>query len=340
MIINNKDLKNTNFVIMSTKSSGFSTKDELIELTIINKHNQILFNSLFNPKKELHYHIVSSCGITDSMVQKAPYFKDTYNQLKDILTDTLIISFNIDFDQRMIYQTAHNQGIKVEDVKDMFKNVCSLSDLYKNINNEDIKRLDQICLKEKIPFKSTYRTLENCQMSLEVLKVLAKKRKDLVFNYENTYVFCPITYKELYLQGKTIEEIKLLKGVTEQTVVNNLKKLAKNKEIDFVWKHKNSLSYEELWNTYKNIKKIAELKNVTDDTVKNNLLLLYSEGKIDINLKLSQPKYEKQIIDLIANNWDNKLKSLKDKLPEEVTYDTIKAVLAKYKRNLLKKDLN
>lgn len=334
MIINNNDLKTTDFVILSTKSSGFSIKDELIELTILNKKGEILFNSLFNPNKELHYHIVGSSGITDNMVQKAPYFKDKFKDLQDILRNKLIISFNIEFDQRMIYQTAHNQKIDSNKVKELFTNVCSLNDLYKSLSgdNNNLKRLDQICLKEHISFKTTYRTLENCQMSLGILRVIAKRNKNYEFNYNNKYIFCPITYKELYLQGKSIEQIKLIKGVSEQTVINNLKKLAKDKEIDFTYEKKNKTSYEELWKTYKNINQIAVIKNVSNETVKNNLLILYSEGKIDINLKLSQPQYEEQIIKIINDNWDNKLKTIKDKLPEEVTYDTIKAVLAKCKR--------
>lgn len=101
-------------------------------------------------------------------------------------------------------------------------------------------------------------------------------------------------------------------------------------------------SSDELGNTYeityaeflktKSIENIAEKRNLTPDTILNHLIKLDETGKaMDWSQIEVDKEKEKKIIDAIGKVKEEKLKLIKELLPDEITYFDIKLVLAKYK---------
>jgi len=94
--------------------------------------------------------------------------------------------------------------------------------------------------------------------------------------------------------------------------------------------------YFQLFQEGKTIEEIAELEEVQNRTVENNLLKAYREGcEIDVN-QLIQKGYELDIIKcIVADSWDGKLRTIKEQLPEEVSYLTIRGVIEKLRKKVL-----
>jgi len=94
--------------------------------------------------------------------------------------------------------------------------------------------------------------------------------------------------------------------------------------------------YFQLFQEGKSIEEIAELEEVQKQTVESNLLKAYREGcEIDIS-RFIQKDYELDIMKcIVADSWDGKLRTIKDQLPEEVTYLTIRSVIEKVRKRIL-----
>lgn len=90
----------------------------------------------------------------------------------------------------------------------------------------------------------------------------------------------------------------------------------------------------DLYKQGKSIEEIQKERQMTRITIEDHILRCAAEG-MDINLdSFINPSYEKLILDVIGKIGAEKLKPIKEELPEDVDYFTIKAVI--YKNSLAK----
>lgn len=88
-----------------------------------------------------------------------------------------------------------------------------------------------------------------------------------------------------------------------------------------------------LYNSGKSIDEIANIRELTKTTIENHLLKCY-ENDLDIDLtKCINTQYENDIISAITKLGSEKLRPLKDILPEEVSYFDIKYYVLKFSKN-------
>jgi ATP-dependent DNA helicase RecQ len=80
----------------------------------------------------------------------------------------------------------------------------------------------------------------------------------------------------------------------------------------------------------KSIKEIAKERELTHLTVENHIFRCVSEGHVVDLDRLIPKKFEGIILEKIKEIGAEKLKPLKEALPDEVDYTAIKAVIAKY----------
>lgn len=88
-----------------------------------------------------------------------------------------------------------------------------------------------------------------------------------------------------------------------------------------------------LYNSGKSIDEIANIRELTKTTIENHLLKCY-ENDFDIDLtRYVNTQYENDIISAITKLGSEKLKPLKEILPEEVSYFDIKYYVLKFSKN-------
>lgn len=89
-----------------------------------------------------------------------------------------------------------------------------------------------------------------------------------------------------------------------------------------------------LYNSGKSIDEIADIRGLTRTTIENHLLKCY-ENDLDIDLtRCINTQYENDIVSAITKLGSEKLRPLKDILPEEVSYFDIKYYVLKFSKNL------
>jgi DNA polymerase III subunit epsilon len=92
------------FVVLDTETTDLN--GEIIEISIIDRHENILFNSLVKPKNPISKEAFSIHRISDNMVSNAQTWPEIYPEVIKILRDKLILIFNDEFDRQMIYNSC------------------------------------------------------------------------------------------------------------------------------------------------------------------------------------------------------------------------------------------
>lgn len=143
-------------------------------------------------------------------------------------------------------------------------------------------------------------------------------------------VFIDVIVEHASEQNKhnTLEEIEHL--TIENEMIGNT--VADNRKTS---KEKSFVKYISLFKQGNSIEEIAEILDVTETTVENNILEGFRMG-VDIEMDaLIQKEYELEVVNIILNeDWEGKLRFIKDRLPEDATYLTIRAVIEKLKKRL------
>jgi DNA polymerase-3 subunit epsilon len=111
-------------VFLDTETTGLEKTDEIVEISVIDDAGQILLESLVRPTQPIPTAATRIHGITNAMVQHAPFWPILWPTIRSILSDHPIVIYNSDFDMRLIQQTfkRHNRP---------FQNVFNTYDLLK-----------------------------------------------------------------------------------------------------------------------------------------------------------------------------------------------------------------
>ena len=90
--------------------------------------------------------------------------------------------------------------------------------------------------------------------------------------------------------------------------------------------------YEQTYNFYLkglSLKEIALERNLTQNTIINHLSRCEKQGKTIDWSRFIEPEKEEQIIEMIEKVGNEKLKPIKEALPQDITYEDIRLVLCK-----------
>lgn len=95
-------LRDVTFSVVDVETTGIRpTFERIIEIGIVRyKDGKILdsFQSFVNPGRTIPQFIVGYTGISDDMVEDAPFFEEIAQQLRDIFSGTVICGHNLQFD--------------------------------------------------------------------------------------------------------------------------------------------------------------------------------------------------------------------------------------------------
>jgi ATP-dependent DNA helicase RecQ len=202
---------------------------------------------------------------------------------------------------------------------------------------------------QKVPKRASKASIDNSLF--ESLRTLRKQIADrekippyLVFadsTLKEMSEYCPTSYDAL-LTIKGVGESKRKRygdeflEVMQQYAANNIKTVTSSPEMkqttSKVQENPSHVITLELYQSGHSLEEISRLRGLKALTIQDHLVRCHQEGH-SINWDpLIPPQYEKLILSKIAELGAERLKLLKDALPEEIDYATIKAVLCKHNR--------
>lgn len=294
---NIKTLNNRNIVVLDTETTGLEDDDEVIELGIIDKKGQVLYNSRFKNQKAIHWAAAKVNKIKKSDLENAPLFKDEWAKIKSILAGKRILAFNTEFDCRLIGQTLERYGLNKSEATRLFYNHLDAMKIYLSYfpNKSNRISLQKCCRDLNMLMIEEHQAVSDCRMTLLMLHKLDKKTKEArPLPKETTET--PPKKPTIQPSSKPSELLKPLidKGIYDIAVLA--------KEIGYA-----------------------------SSTVETIIFRDFNSADIDYS-KFIQPQYKELIKNTIENlvDWNGRLRPIKDLLPEDVSYTSIKAAIRYY----------
>ncbi len=153
---------------------GLDSGDQIVELSIINRIGNILYDGLLRPSCSISEGAMSVHRITEDMVAEAPTFADAWTQIEDAITGRKIIAWNAAFDARMLVQSAKAHGIILKDI-DFYCAMRAYSEHYrfqrwvKLVDAYAQQGIDDFYLQQ-------HRALGDVSATLEVIRAVAGAR--------------------------------------------------------------------------------------------------------------------------------------------------------------------
>lgn len=100
-------------LVLDTETTGVGQGHEVIELTLVDRHGHVVFDSLFRPSVRISAGAMAVNHITEDMVADAPRWQDHADQLSQLVSQRPLIAFNAPFDRAMIRRTQTRYGLPV-----------------------------------------------------------------------------------------------------------------------------------------------------------------------------------------------------------------------------------
>lgn len=298
-----------NFVIFDTETTGVGPNDEIVELGIIDCRGTVLYDGMFWPQQKMNPAASKVSGITDEMLIGEPLFEKEFQRIVSLMDRAGVVAFNEEFDERMFYQTARRYGLDTSVLDKIFQKAYCAEQLYDRYIGYDKTKLELACQLEGIEMVQTHRATDDCVMTLELLKRVADR--ETVPDYDR---YCEIKAKAT---GKTVEEVARPLGAGGSKA---------NKDSAYV-------ECAKLFNEGKSVPEIAGIKNVQVRTVEENLVEAFKNDYIKSVDFMIQPQYEEDIRRFIQKpGWNGRFTSVKNAMPEACSWCTIRAVVAKWKK--------
>lgn len=161
-------LESEKHVILDTETTGLESDDEIVEISIINMKGEVLLNTFVYTDKEISPGASAVNGITKEDIEGQPTIEALKEKLDEILTGKVIITYNADFDRRMLRQSGY---------KNKKMAFTCLMNMYTEYENEErwISLQDALFI-ERIKINQSHRALDDCIACLELIRTLAKKQ--------------------------------------------------------------------------------------------------------------------------------------------------------------------
>ena len=101
-----QNLSRRRYYVLDTETTGLSATDEIVQIGIVDSDGSTVLNQLIKPTIPIPAGASTIHGYYDRDVAGAPNFKQIYIQLSALLAGQVVVAYNMDFDWRMLQQTA------------------------------------------------------------------------------------------------------------------------------------------------------------------------------------------------------------------------------------------
>lgn len=282
------------YCVLSIKVANCDGANELSAIGVVDKNEEIVLDMNFEPLRD---------GETEK--EGVTYFKNEFNNILRVLSRySYIVVFNETATRKLFVKIAEKYGLNVRLLDKPFKKFFCAQTLYDAYIGFNGTKLEIACKVEHVDDSNAKDAVSVSYILQEFIKTIANE-----YTYPNPNEYASLAAK---MDPKPKKEKTPKKNSTVR---------------------KPRANYVELFNSGKSIEEIATFADIKAQTVENYILNAYERGQVDNVDSMIQIEYVQCILNVInATDWDGRLRSVKDALPEECTYASIRAVIAKNKK--------
>lgn len=182
-----KEILKKDIVILDTETTGLGNDDEIVEISIIDKNENILLDTLVKPTISISYDAYNTHGIFDLDVMDAPRYPEIHKEIIDIIKDKIVVIYNASYDFRILEQTSliYNLENPLKHAKDIFCAMKNYSVIYGewNVYYNDYKwcNLSKAAHYEDVDLEDIelHRALADTITTLRLIKKVDENYNDL-----------------------------------------------------------------------------------------------------------------------------------------------------------------
>jgi len=165
-----------NFYVIDTETTGFRNSDEVVQIGVIDKHGEVVIDTLVKPTQRLSQTVIDIHGISNEMLVDAPGLEDLYTELSIKLAGVPLVAYNMDFDWRLMQQTF---AIRKLPIFSSGKRHCAMKQYAQfrgQRGNRGYKwhKLGMAASYEKIEVKDAHTALGDVRMTLALMQRMAE----------------------------------------------------------------------------------------------------------------------------------------------------------------------
>lgn len=176
-----RDLLERRPVFLDTETTGVGRDDQVIEVGVVDFDGDPRFDVLIRPTVEISEGAAGVHGITMDALEDCPTFADVWPRLASILKGREIVTYNADFDMRMLAQSVEAIGAQSDIVGGLRRHAHCAMRLYARYWGEmrrgDYKwqRLSVACEQQGIVIPdSMHRAITDAEATRRVLYKIAE----------------------------------------------------------------------------------------------------------------------------------------------------------------------
>ena len=165
------------FYVLDTETTGLGPSDEIVQIAILDGTCAAVMHQLIKPTIPIPTVASTVHGIRDSDVENAPSFKDIYIRLSALLAGQVVIAYNMDFDWRMLQQTASRYRLPPMRIG---KRDCAMKQYarfkgvrHSNGRNYVWHKLGVAVAQEGLQFTRAHDALDDARMTLSLIRKMA-----------------------------------------------------------------------------------------------------------------------------------------------------------------------
>ncbi len=168
--------KKKKYAIIDIETTGGTSKrDKITEIGVVVTDGEKVidsFHSLVNPERTIPPHITRITGITDDMVEDAPFFYEIAKDLVQITENTIFVAHNVRFDYGFIKEEFGRLGYTFTK-----RQLCTVRLSRKAFPGLKSYSLGNLIKHFDIPVNARHRALEDAQATAIIFhKILAKEK--------------------------------------------------------------------------------------------------------------------------------------------------------------------
>ncbi|MYA92099.1 MAG: 3'-5' exonuclease [Chloroflexi bacterium] len=173
-----RGLMTRGFLVLDTETTGLGAADQIVEIAIIDQAGAAVLHQRIKPSIPIPSAASRIHGIRDRDVADAPSFRQIYIQLSVLLAGQILVAYNMDFDWRLLRQTAAAYHLPEPRVA---KRDCAMKQYarYKgerNANGRSYRphKLSAAVRRESLSVSGAHTSLGDARMTLALLRVMAE----------------------------------------------------------------------------------------------------------------------------------------------------------------------
>jgi DNA polymerase-3 subunit epsilon len=171
-----------NFYVIDTETTGIGKRDEVVQIGVIDKNGEVVLDTLVKPTQRVPQGAINVHGISNEMLVEAPTFADVYTMLSMKLAGAPLVAYNMDFDWRILQQTATLYKLPMLRVG---KRHCAMKQYAAFRGVWNLKRrsytwhsLSKAATYEKITVVDAHSALGDVRMTLKLIERMAARDPD------------------------------------------------------------------------------------------------------------------------------------------------------------------